>query len=153
MALGYSSANVDQYLTLYIPTGAVLYTDWGAEIISQGGNEAVLKVNAYGSSASIFIKFPNGTPDMVITNVTTGVPSIPTPTPTATPTPVPGKISISTMAIIFPSAYLQPKAGQTVPALITTNAQYSATISWSPALSSGKFIDGKIYTATITITP
>lgn len=63
-----------QYLTLYIPTGAVLYYDWGATIVSQGGNEAVLKVAANTTSASIFIKFPDGSPDMAITIVSRKAP-------------------------------------------------------------------------------
>lgn len=73
-ALTFPQDNKIQYLTLYIPTGAVLYFDWGAEIVSQGGNEAVLKVPAWSTSASIFVKFPDGSPDMAITIVSRKAP-------------------------------------------------------------------------------
>lgn len=72
--LNYGQLNKIQYLTLYIPEGAVLYTDWGAEIVSQGGTEAVLKVPANTTTASIFVKFPEGTPSMVITIVSRHAP-------------------------------------------------------------------------------
>ena len=104
------------------------------------------------TTASNHVLYAQWTP--VPTATPTPIPTpTPTPKPTPTPTPAPVKISISSMAIMFPPGYMQPKAGQIAPTSINATPQYSATISWSPALSSGNFVAGTIYTATITITP
>jgi prepilin-type N-terminal cleavage/methylation domain-containing protein len=72
--LTYPKSNKVQYLTLYIPTGATLFFDWGATIVSQSGNTAVLKVEKNTTSASIYIKYASGSPGMVITKVSTTAP-------------------------------------------------------------------------------
>jgi hypothetical protein len=46
-----------------------------------------------------------------------------------------------------------PVTGQTAPTTITSNAQFTGGITWSPVLNAGAFAAGTAYTATITLTP
>ncbi len=64
--------------------------------------------------------------------------------------PTEATVKISGSAI---SGVTQPVKNATAVTSIADTPQYSATISWSPALSGGKFATKTIYTATITLTP
>jgi hypothetical protein len=75
--LGYPQDDKAQYLTLYIPTGATLYMPSGESrgvIVSQSGNEAVIKVNAWQNGLELGVSYPSGGPELVITVVSRKAP-------------------------------------------------------------------------------
>jgi hypothetical protein len=57
-------------------------------------------------------------------------------------------INIPAINGVTPPAY-----GETAVTKITDTAQYKGTVTWSPALSGGKFAASTVYTATIKLTP
>ncbi len=57
------------------------------------------------------------------------------------------KVTIPAISGVTP-----PVAGATAVTTVSDNGQYSGTVSWSPALTGGKFGGSQIYTATITLT-
>jgi len=64
-----------------------------------------------------------------------------------------GPIQSKTISIAALSGISAPAAGGTAPTALSPNSQYAGTISWSPALSEGKFAGGVAYTASITVAP
>ena len=64
-----------------------------------------------------------------------------------------GPVQAKTISLAALPGVAAPASGATAPTAISTNAQYTGTISWSPALSDGKFQGGVAYTATVVISP
>lgn len=95
-------------------------------------------INAAGSSLASAIS----------TSVTTATPP-PPPEPVAVAPSAPTDTVISVSAIAGVTA---PVTGATPVSTTTAGTGYTGTVSWSGALTDGKFVAATVYTATITLT-
>ncbi|HSN95473.1 MAG TPA: hypothetical protein VLR89_10495, partial [Anaerolineaceae bacterium] len=64
-----------------------------------------------------------------------------------------GPVAPRIISISAISGVTIPSAGASASTSISSNGEYTGTITWSPALVSGIFASNTVYTATITITP
>lgn len=71
----------------------------------------------------------------------------------AATSPYRGPIENAPINIIEIGGVGYPVTNQTAATTVTETGQYTGTISWSPALSAGKFLTNTEYTATITLQP
>jgi hypothetical protein len=74
-------------------------------------------------------------------------PDDPNPNPNPNPNPSPGRSAVTTKLI---PGILLPVGDAAAPATVTTNPQYTGTITWTPAHAT--FVTGTSYTATIVLT-